>query len=108
MSEYCIGFCIFHSAAKDLYSSFCLCFPDQFCDSMVRPLVTINLVLASFSEGYGHSSSLLKIASSVIGSRKYILDPELRAERVNDGIVLYFHTEYILMILSLFLFVFKN
>lgn len=50
---------------------------------MIKPLTTVNLVLASFSDGYSSDSSMMKIANSVIGGGKYFLDPELRATQVS-------------------------
>ena len=54
----------------------------QYCDSMVRPLTTISLVMASYGEGYGENSMLMKVATSVLGGGKYLLNAELRAEQV--------------------------
>ena len=50
---------------------------------MVSPLTTVNLVLASFSDGYGQTSAVMKLASSLLGGRKYLMDPDLRAQQVN-------------------------
>ena len=54
----------------------------QYCDSMVRLLTTISLVMASYSEGYHENSIVMKLANSVLSGGKYLLDPELRAEKV--------------------------
>ena len=51
---------------------------------MVRPLTTIALVMASYSEGYNQNSVMMKLASSILSGGKYLLDPELRAEKVCD------------------------
>jgi len=50
---------------------------------MVRPLKTINLVLASYSDVYCRSSRLLKLATSVFSSHKYFMNPELRAKQAS-------------------------
>ena len=49
---------------------------------MVRLLTTISLVMASYSEGYHENSVVMKLANSVLSGGKYLLDPELRAEKV--------------------------
>ena len=50
---------------------------------MKKPLKTIVVALASFADGYNHNSTILKIASSVLGGGRYIMNPELRAKQVN-------------------------
>ena len=49
---------------------------------MVRLLTTISLVMASYSEGYHENNVVMKLANSVLSGGKYLLDPELRAEKV--------------------------
>jgi len=49
---------------------------------MVRPLKTINLVMASYSDVYCRSSRLHKLATSFLSSHKYFMNPELRAKQV--------------------------
>jgi hormone-sensitive lipase len=68
------------SLSQEAFYGRCLGF--QFCASMVRPLTTINLVMASYGDGYGWSSRILKVATSVLGSQKYYRNPELRARQV--------------------------
>lgn len=76
-----------HSSISD-YSYKNAVFPFfQYCASLRKPLATINLVMASFSEGYyNHSSTVMKFANSIIGGSKYMMDPELRAQRVSFNI----------------------
>ena len=68
----------------------------QFCQSMVRPLKTINLVLASYSDVYCRSSRLLKLATSVLSSHKYFMNPELRAKQAS-----YFYFVFFVSVISL-------
>jgi len=51
---------------------------------MVRPLKTINLVMASYSDVYSRSSRLYKLATSVLSGHKYFMDPELRAKQARN------------------------
>lgn len=46
--------------------------------------MTVCLFMASFSDGYlsENSSLVMKVASSVMGGSKYLLDHELRAQKV--------------------------
>lgn len=61
----------------------CLAF--QFCESMRRPLEIVHIAMASYGENYGVSrSGILTFASSLLTSRRYVLNPELRAEKVTD------------------------
>ncbi len=50
----------------------------------MRPLMTVSLAMAAYSEGYERNSSLMKLASSMYGGSKYIMNPELRAEQVRE------------------------
>jgi len=52
---------------------------------MVRPLKTINLVMASYSDIYCQSSRLYKLAASVLSSHKYFMNPELRAKQARKN-----------------------
>ncbi len=56
----------------------------QYADSMVKPLTTIALAMACYSEGYEQNSTFMKLASSMYGGSKYIINPELRAQQVRD------------------------
>ena len=51
---------------------------------MVKPLTTVALAMAAYSEGYERNSSFMKLASSMYSGSKYIMNPELRAEQVNS------------------------
>ena len=51
---------------------------------MVKPLMTVLLAMAAYSEGYERNSSFMKLASSMYGGSKYIMNPELRAEQVKQ------------------------
>ncbi|KAI0220041.1 Hormone-sensitive lipase [Lamellibrachia satsuma] len=68
------------SLSQEPFYGRCLGF--QYCESMVRILTTISLVMASYSEGYNQNSVMMKLASSVLSGGKYLLDPELRAEKI--------------------------
>ena len=39
-------------------------------------------MMASFSDGYTQNSAIMKLASSMIGGSKYLLDADSRAQRV--------------------------
>ena len=56
----------------------------QYCGSMQKPLMAVCLFMASFSDGYlsENSSLVMKFASSVLGGSRYVMDPELRAQKV--------------------------
>jgi hormone-sensitive lipase len=55
----------------------------QFCESMRKALQFICIAMASYSEAYYNSGSLLsKATNSVVTGSKYLLDPELRARRI--------------------------
>ena len=49
----------------------------------MKPLMTVSLAMAAYSEGYERDSSFMKLASSMYSGSKYIMNPELRAEQVN-------------------------
>lgn len=51
---------------------------------MARPLAGICLFMASFSDGYlsENSSTIMRVANSVVGGGRYLIDPELRGEKV--------------------------
>lgn len=51
---------------------------------MTRPLMGICLFMASFSDGYlsENSSTVMRVANSVVGGGRYLADPELRGEKV--------------------------
>ena len=53
---------------------------------MVKPLTTVALAMAAYSEGYERNSSFMKLASSMYSGSKYIMNPELRAEQVMTGL----------------------
>jgi hypothetical protein len=38
--------------------------------------------MASFAEGYQENSQLMKVATSLFNSGKYIMNPDLRAQQV--------------------------
>ena len=42
--------------------------------------------MASFSDGYRNASQLLQLTTSLLNSGKYILDPDLRAQKVSSVI----------------------
>ncbi|XP_060086239.1 hormone-sensitive lipase-like [Ylistrum balloti] len=55
----------------------------QFCSSMQTPLSTVGVTMASFSENYlDNKSQLRQFAGTVLSSRKYLLNPELRARQI--------------------------
>lgn len=55
----------------------------QFCSSMQKPLSTVGLTMASFSENYlDNKSQIMQFANTVLSSRKYLLNPELRAKQI--------------------------
>jgi hormone-sensitive lipase len=59
------------------------CLGFQYCESMRRPLTTINVAMACYGEGYQKSNrSLLRLANSVLSCGKYLMNPELRAKQV--------------------------
>lgn len=59
------------------------CLGFQFCESMRRPLTTINVAMACYGEGYQKSNhSLMRLANSVLSCGKYLLNPEQRAKQV--------------------------
>lgn len=68
--------------SQDCFYGRCLGF--QFCESMVKPLQGVGVAMASFSDGYKNDSQLLQLTTSLYSSCKYILDPDLRAQRVVD------------------------
>lgn len=49
---------------------------------MHRPLQTIAVAMASFSETYKEKSQMMQFANSVISSGKYLVNPELRGRQV--------------------------
>ena len=53
---------------------------------MVKPLQGVGVAMASFSDGYKNDSQLLQLTTSLYSSCKYILDPDLRAQRVSSVI----------------------
>ena len=57
----------------------------QYCDSMSRPLAGVCVFMASFSDGYlsENSSTVMRVANSLLGGGRYIIDPELRGEKVS-------------------------
>lgn len=55
---------------------------------MVKPLLGVGTAMASFSESYKNESQLFQLTSSVLNFGKYMLDPDLRAQKV--CIILYF------------------
>jgi len=68
-----------------LTSMYCLVFHCiKFCPSMVRPLKTINLVMASYSDVYCQSSRLHQLATTVLSGHKYFMNPDLRAKQVRN------------------------
>ncbi|OWF53834.1 hormone-sensitive lipase-like [Mizuhopecten yessoensis] len=55
----------------------------QFCSSMQKPLNTVGVTMASFSENYlDNRSQLMQLAGTVLSSGKYLLNPELRARQI--------------------------
>lgn len=55
----------------------------QFCSSMQKPLSTVGLTMASFSENYlDNKSQIMQFANTVLSSGKYLLNPELRAKQI--------------------------
>jgi hormone-sensitive lipase len=80
----CLGFqvIIFFFCFSTKLMSF-LFVPIQFCESMRKALQFICIAMASYSEAYYNSGSLLsKATNSVVTGSKYLLDPELRARRI--------------------------
>ncbi|XP_067674831.1 hormone-sensitive lipase-like [Haliotis asinina] len=65
---------------QDCFYGRCLGF--QFCDSMQRPLHAVAIAMASFSEGYQENSQVMQLATSLVSSGKYWMNPELRAQQV--------------------------
>ncbi|XP_041373869.1 hormone-sensitive lipase-like [Gigantopelta aegis] len=65
---------------EDCFYGRCLGF--QFCYSMQRPLIVVAIAMASFSEGYQENSQIMKLATSIFSSGKYLFNPELRAQQV--------------------------
>ncbi|KAK7105785.1 hypothetical protein V1264_017119 [Littorina saxatilis] len=49
---------------------------------MQRPLHLLTIAMASFGEGYQESSQIMKVATSLFNSGKYIMNPDLRAQQV--------------------------
>ena len=49
---------------------------------MQRPLNVVAIAMASFAEGYQENSQIMKVATSLFNSGKYIMDPDLRAQQV--------------------------
>ena len=49
---------------------------------MQRPLTTVAVAMASFSEGYLEKTHFKQLTASVVNSGKYLMNPELRAEQV--------------------------
>ncbi|KAL8612264.1 hypothetical protein ACOMHN_038176 [Nucella lapillus] len=66
--------------SQDCFYGRCLGF--QFCDSMQRPLNVVAIAMASFAEGYQENSQIMKVATSLFNSGKYIINPDLRAQQV--------------------------
>ena len=54
----------------------------QLCPSLLQPLTLMHVILASYSESYNKPSLLLKFASTLVNSGKFIVSPEFRAKRV--------------------------
>lgn len=55
----------------------------QFHPSMYRPLQVVSIAMAAFSDGFMSQSvtAVGRIASTVIGTGNYIMNPERRAKR---------------------------
>ncbi|XP_061189140.1 hormone-sensitive lipase-like [Saccostrea echinata] len=68
------------SLGQNCFYGRCLGF--QFCESMHKPLTTVAVAMASFSEGYLEKSNFKQLTTSVIHSGKYFMNPELRAEQI--------------------------
>ncbi|GFR88337.1 hormone-sensitive lipase [Elysia marginata] len=68
------------SLSQEFFYGRCLGF--QYCESMQRPVQAMGIIMASLSEGYLESSQVMRVATSVFNSGKYILDPELRAKQM--------------------------
>lgn len=51
---------------------------------MHRPLTTVAVAMASFSEGYLEKTHFKQLTASVVNSGKYLMNPELRAEQVRE------------------------
>ena len=49
---------------------------------MQRPLNVVAIAMASFAEGYQENSQIMKVATSLFNSGKYIMNPDLRAQQV--------------------------
>lgn len=49
---------------------------------MQRPLQIVAIAMASFSEGYQENSQIMKVATSLFNSPKYLINPEVRAQQV--------------------------
>ncbi|XP_056010937.1 hormone-sensitive lipase-like [Ostrea edulis] len=58
------------------------CIGFQFCASMHRPLTTVAVAMASFSEGYQEKTNFKQLTASVVHSGRYFMNPELRAEQI--------------------------
>ncbi|XP_033099091.1 hormone-sensitive lipase-like [Anneissia japonica] len=59
------------------------CLGFQFCDIMYKPLQTVSIAMASFSEGYHRYDGVIgRTATALYHSGKYMLNPEQRAKRI--------------------------
>ncbi|KAL3885275.1 hypothetical protein ACJMK2_025359 [Sinanodonta woodiana] len=56
----------------------------QFCNSVHKLVQTLLTIMASFSEGYQEKYSVMKLASSILNSGKYVMDLDLRAKQVTN------------------------
>lgn len=61
------------------------CLGFHLCPSLLQPLTLMHIILASYSESYNKPSVLLKFASTLVNSGKFIISPEFRAKRVIDA-----------------------
>jgi len=72
---------------------------------MVRPLTTINLVMASYGDGYSCSSGrVMRLATSVISSGKYMMSPELRAKQVGVAFKSIIRRRYFKLVVAVVVF----
>ncbi|XP_074652291.1 hormone-sensitive lipase-like [Tubulanus polymorphus] len=66
------------------------CLGFQFCESMQKPLNGLNVALAWYSENYEkaelHGTSMSKFTSSLMSGGKYLMNPELRAQKVCNAV----------------------
>ena len=57
----------------------------QYSDSIRQSLHVIAVTMAAYGDGYHkHNHSITRALSSMLHSGKYMINPELRAQRINE------------------------